>query len=66
MDGGRAQVLGDPPAEPTVRLRLSGETFVRLGAGRGDAEVILGSGAVEVSGDAALGFTIARAMNFMF
>jgi uncharacterized protein (TIGR03083 family) len=66
MEGGRAQVLGEPPPSPTVRIRLSGETFVRLGAGRGDTEVILGSGAVELSGDAALGFAIARAMNFMF
>jgi hypothetical protein len=66
MEAGRAQVLGAVPGSPTVRIRLSGETFVRLGAGRGDAEVIIGSGAVEVSGDAALGFSIARAMNFMF
>ena len=66
MDGGRAQMLDTAPGAPTVRIRLSGEAFVRLGAGRGDVEVILGSGAVEISGDAALGFTITRSMNFMF
>jgi uncharacterized protein (TIGR03083 family) len=66
MDGGRAQVIEQVPVAPTVRIRLSGEAFLRLGAGRGDPEVILGSGTVEIIGDAALGFTIARAMNFMF
>ena len=49
-----------------MRIRLSGEAFLRLSAGRGDADVILGSGAVEISGDAALGFTITRSMNFLF
>lgn len=66
MEGGRAQMLDAAPGAPTVRIRLSGEAFVRLSAGRGDVDVILGSGAVEISGDAALGFTITRAMNFMF
>src|SRR5664279_3744348 len=49
MEGGRAQMLPAAPGEATVRIRLSGEAFVRLGAGRGDAEVILGSGAVEIT-----------------
>jgi uncharacterized protein (TIGR03083 family) len=66
MDGGRARMLDDPPGAPTVRIRLSGEAFLRLSAGRGDVDVILGSGTVEVSGDAGLGFTILRSMNFMF
>lgn len=66
MEGGRARPLDDLPADPTVRIRLSGEAFLRLGSGRGDADVILGSGTVEISGDAALGFTITRSMNFMF
>jgi uncharacterized protein (TIGR03083 family) len=66
VDGGRAGVLDDVPREPTVRIRLSGEAFLRLSSGRGDTEVILGSGAVEISGDTALGFTITRSMNFMF
>lgn len=66
VDGGRAGVLDAVPEEPTVRIRLSSETFLRLGSGRGNTDVILGSGAVEISGDAALGFTITRSMNFMF
>jgi hypothetical protein len=66
MDGGRAGVLDAVPGNETVRIRLSGEAFLRLSSGRGDADEILGSGAVEISGDAALGFTITRSMNFMF
>jgi uncharacterized protein (TIGR03083 family) len=66
MDGGRAQVLDQAPVAPTVKIRMSGDAFLRLSAGRGDADVILGSGTVEIVGDAALGFTIARTMNFMF
>lgn len=66
MDGGRAGMLDATPGDPTVRIRLSGEAFLRLSSGRGDAEVILGSGAVEISGDTALGFTIIRSMNFLF
>ena len=65
-EGGRAGVLDDAPGEPTVRIRLSGETFLRLSSGRGDVDVLLGSGAIEISGDAALGFAIARSMNFLF
>lgn len=66
MDGGRAEMLDAVPSSPTVRIRMSGDTFLRLSSGRGDTEVILGSGAVEISGDAALGFTITRSMNFLF
>ncbi len=66
MEGGRAQLRDEVPLTPTVRIRLSSEAFLRLSAGRGDAEAILGSGTVEIIGDAGLGFTIARSMNFMF
>ena len=66
MDGGRAGMLDAVPGDETVRIRLSGDAFLRLSAGRGDADVILGSGAVEISGDAALGFSITRSMNFLF
>ena len=63
---GRARVLDAPPEEPTVRLELDGETFVRLGAGRGDPEAILATGHVSIAGDAGLGASVARAMNFLF
>jgi uncharacterized protein (TIGR03083 family) len=66
MEGGRAQVLDQVPDAPTVRIRLSGEAFLRLSSGRGDVDVILGSGAVEISGETALGFSITRSMNFLF
>lgn len=66
MHGGRAQVLDATPAEPTVRLTMSDETFVRLGAGRGDPDEILASGAVAIEGNGALGDRIAREMNVLF
>ena len=63
---GRARVLAAPPGAPTVRLELDGETFVRLGAGRGDPEAILAAGQVAFSGDADIGRRVALAMNFLF
>lgn len=63
---GRARVLEVSPDVPTVRLELDGETFVRLGAGRGDPESILAEGRVAFAGDAELGCGVARAMNFLF
>jgi uncharacterized protein (TIGR03083 family) len=66
MEGGRAQVLDAVLVPPTIRLRLDGDTFVRLATGRGDAEEILDSGSVELLGKPELGRTIARSMNFLF
>jgi hypothetical protein len=66
MDGGRANVLPSVPVAPAVRIRMSSEAYLRLSTGRGDAEQILGSGTVEVTGDAKLGFTVVRSMNFLF
>jgi uncharacterized protein (TIGR03083 family) len=66
MENGRAQLRDDVSGAPTVKIRLSGEVFVRLSTGRGDADVIIGSGTVEISGDAELGFAITRSMNFLF
>jgi uncharacterized protein (TIGR03083 family) len=66
MEDGRAQLRDRAAGAPTVKIRLSGEVFVRLSAGRGDVDIILGSGTVEISGDAELGFAITRSMNFMF
>lgn len=65
MDGGRARPI-DAPADPTVRLTLGSETFLRLATGRADPDETLAAGAVELTGDAELGRAIGRAMNFLF
>ncbi len=60
-------VPADPvPVEPTVRLTMSSETFLRLGAGRGDPAAVLASGSVSTEGDHALGEAIVGQMNFLF
>lgn len=66
VDGGRAQVLDATPAEPTVRIAMSDETFCRLGCGRIDPTAALRDGRVVVSGDAELGRRVTEAMNFLF
>jgi uncharacterized protein (TIGR03083 family) len=66
MEGGRAQTLDRAPGAPTVRLRLSGDAYLCLSAGRGDVDELLDSDEVEIIGDAELGTAIVRSMNFMF
>jgi len=48
----------DPPADPTVRLRMDRESFIRLAGGRCDAE----PGAVTIEGDLELGGQVVTAM----
>ena len=50
-DAGRGERLSDVPAEPTVRLRMDREAFIRLAGGRCEPE----PGTVEVEGDQDLG-----------
>ena len=50
-DNGRGQRLPEPPADPTVTLRLDRESFIRLAGGRCAAE----PGKVRVDGDQVLG-----------
>ena len=60
---GRGVVLSDAPAEPSVVLALSEETFWRLGCGRIDP---LGAHAeVAIEGDTVLGRAVLENMNFM-
>jgi uncharacterized protein (TIGR03083 family) len=66
MVGGRAQPVGEEPADATVRLEMDTDTLVRLACGRGDREEILASGAVRMAGDEELGHRIGREMNFLF
>jgi uncharacterized protein (TIGR03083 family) len=66
MDGGRANPLDQPPADPTVRLTMDTDTLVRLGMGRGDPAEMLAAGMVRFDGDEELGRGIAGEMNFLF
>jgi uncharacterized protein (TIGR03083 family) len=62
---GRARLLDEPPAEPTVTIRTDGETFARLGCGRLDPAVAL-AGPVTIDGDRALGQRVVEALNILF
>ncbi|MGH9012840.1 MAG: maleylpyruvate isomerase family mycothiol-dependent enzyme [Acidimicrobiia bacterium] len=66
MDGGRGKALDEAPTDPSVRLTMDTDTFVRLGMGRGDPAEILASGAVQLDGDEPLGRKIVEEMNFLF
>ncbi len=57
-DAGRGERLAEEPADPTVRLRMSREAFIRLAGGRCDPE----PGTVTVSGDEELGGRLLDAM----
>lgn len=65
VDGGRAKVLADLPADPTVRILTDAETYWCLGFGRIDGQQALDEGRVRVDGDEALGRKIVTSMNFM-
>lgn len=56
-DAGRGERI-EPPTEPTVRLRMDREAFIRLAGGRCDAE----PGTVAVDGDQDLGQRVLDAM----
>ncbi|MCU1457140.1 MAG: hypothetical protein JWL73_1232 [Actinomycetia bacterium] len=62
---GRAR-LTDPVPEPTARLSMDTDTFVRLMNGRGDVDEIMASGAVHLSGDQALGRAFVDQANVLF
>jgi len=57
-DARRGERLAEPPADPTVRLRMDRETFVVLAGGRRPAR----PDAVTVEGDLALGQRVVDAM----
>jgi uncharacterized protein (TIGR03083 family) len=62
---GRARLLDDVPAQPTVTIRTDGETFARLGCGRLDPTDAL-AGPVTIEGDGALGRQVVEALNILF
>ncbi len=66
VTGGRAAFCDSVPVEATVHLTINTDTYVRLATGRGDPESILATGAVSLTGDIALGRSVAQQMNFLF
>lgn len=64
VEGGRGRLVERAPADPTARLALDAEVFLRLGLGRAAADQ-LEPGSVEVTGDRELGRRVLGAMPFM-
>ncbi len=65
MQGARANPLDSVPESPDARLSMDVETFLCLCCGRWDPAGTIESGRVQISGDRALGESIAREMNIM-
>jgi putative sterol carrier protein len=65
MQGTRANALDSVPDSPDAKLAMDVETFLCLCCGRWDSADTIAIGKVEISGDRALGETIAREMNIM-
>ena len=65
MQGGRGNLLDPAPESPDTRLVMDVEAFLCLCCGRWDAAQTVSGGKVEITGDRALGETIAREMNIM-
>jgi uncharacterized protein (TIGR03083 family) len=61
---GRAAVLDQVPANPTVRLALDSRTYARLAGGRWTGQRALDDNRVTISGDRELGERIVRDMAF--
>lgn len=61
---GRARLVDDVPAEPTVRITLPFTTFVALGGGRWSRDEALAAGGVTVEGDEALAAAVLGGMAF--
>ncbi len=63
---GRARLLDEAPATPTVRIVTDVETFTRLAVGRLDPAATLAAGSVRCSGDEGLGSRVVEQLNFLF
>ena len=63
VEGKRANLLDDVPADPDVRLETDLETFNRLCCGRGDPAELAKN--VKIEGDEALGRSVLASQNFM-
>lgn len=62
---GRARLVAEAPADPTVTIAMDTETYWCLGCGRWDPVAVLASDRISISGDAALGEQVVGALNFM-
>jgi hypothetical protein len=63
VEGERAVWLDALPAQPTVHLSMTTETFACLVLGRWVADATLQDGRVQLAGDTALGQAIVTQMN---
>jgi uncharacterized protein (TIGR03083 family) len=61
---GRAAVLEQAPADPTVRLTMDSRTYARLAGGRWRGQPVLDDHLVTIEGDRELGERIVRDMAF--
>lgn len=59
---GRARPV-EAPAQPTVTVETTGETYARLAAGRLDGASALADGLVKISGDDAIGRSLVTQLN---
>ena len=66
VEGGRAKLMEEIPAKPTVRLTMDGVCFERVACGRVDPKLAVEAGEVRIAGDVDLGRHIANEMNYMF
>jgi hypothetical protein len=63
VDGKRANLTTDVPAQPDVRLEMDLETFNRLCCGRGPVDEV--ASAVKIEGNEDLANRVLQNMNFM-
>jgi uncharacterized protein (TIGR03083 family) len=66
MVDGRAGMVPNAPASPTVRLAMTTETFARLATGRVDPDAARNAGDVTIQGDVELGARVVDNMNYLF
>lgn len=64
--GGRASVVEEIPADPSVRLTMSWVMFERLACGRVRPALSIEAGEVRIDGDGDLGRHVVAEMNYMF
>jgi hypothetical protein len=66
VEGSRAKLLDDVPAQPTARLTMDSVCFERVACGRVNPSLVLEAGEVRLDGDVDLARQVAVEMNYMF